>query len=105
MDTPNYRAFDLVIEEEIKKAMGGKEGIASKKTRKGHFPLRETRLDNIRVKPVDISQSAQSFGDKIVDIDKAMANLAENSLMYNASAQILARKFKGLKDVIMGGGR
>ena len=42
MDTPNYKPFDLVIEEEIKKAMWEKDRIDLKKSHSGHFPLRET---------------------------------------------------------------
>jgi len=35
-----------------------------------------------------------------VDLDRQMAGLAENSLMYNAAAEFLARKMKMIKGVI-----
>jgi flagellar basal-body rod protein FlgB len=38
-----------------------------------------------------------------VDIDREMTALAKNSLLYKASAQIVAAKFSGLKHVITGG--
>jgi flagellar basal-body rod protein FlgB len=38
-----------------------------------------------------------------VDLDREMAKLSENNLMYNALAQIVSRKFQGLKDAIKGG--
>jgi len=38
-----------------------------------------------------------------VDLDREMAKLSENNLMYNALAQIISRKFAGLKDAIKGG--
>jgi flagellar basal body rod protein FlgB len=34
-----------------------------------------------------------------------MADMAENNLMYNALAQILSKKFTGLKSAIQGGTR
>ena len=40
-----------------------------------------------------------------VDIDGEMAALAKNSLLYKASAQIVASKFRGLKNVIKGGNK
>lgn len=40
-----------------------------------------------------------------VNVDREMARLAENTLMYNALAQILARKFRGLKEAIQEAGR
>ncbi len=40
-----------------------------------------------------------------MDIDKAMADMAENNLMYNALAQILSKKFTGLKNAIQEGRR
>jgi flagellar basal-body rod protein FlgB len=38
-------------------------------------------------------------------MENEMANLAENQLMYKASAQIVAKKFQSLKSVIQGGKR
>jgi flagellar basal body rod protein FlgB len=38
-----------------------------------------------------------------VELDKEMANLAENTLMYNTATRIIANKFSLLKDVIKGG--
>jgi len=40
-----------------------------------------------------------------VDIDREMAALAKNSLLYKASAQIVASKFSGLKHAITGGSK
>ena len=38
-----------------------------------------------------------------VDIDRAMGELAENSLKYKTSAQLLSAKLKSLRNVIQGG--
>jgi flagellar basal-body rod protein FlgB len=38
-----------------------------------------------------------------VDIDRTMGKLAQNTLLYNAAAQLLSSKFKGLKNAIKGG--
>jgi flagellar basal-body rod protein FlgB len=38
-----------------------------------------------------------------VDIDRAMGDLAANTLQYKTSAQLLASKLKSIKNVIQGG--
>ena len=105
MDTPNYKAFDFIVEEELGKVMGAGRNFELKRTKPGHLPAREIRLDNVRPKGVASPQFTRRADGNSVDIDKEMANLAENSLMYNASAQILSKKFEGLKKVIEGGGK
>lgn len=105
MDTPNYKAFDFIVEEELGKAMGANRNFALKKTQSGHLPIREISLDNLRPKVAasSSSQFTHRADGNSVDIDKEMAKMAENSLMYNASAQILSKKFQGLKNAIEGG--
>jgi flagellar basal-body rod protein FlgB len=104
MDTPNYKAFDLIVEEEFQKISGTEKNIEPAKTQPMHFPFRETRLDNIKFKAVEPSQFTKRADGNTVDMDKSMAKLSKNTLMYNASAQIIAKKFQGLKDAIEGGG-
>ncbi len=103
MDTPNYKAFDIIIEEELEKAMGTGKNIKLEKTRSGHLSGRETRVDNIKSRTADTQQFTMRGDGNSVDIDREMANLSENNLMYNALAQIISKKFEGLKNVIKGG--
>jgi flagellar basal-body rod protein FlgB len=38
-----------------------------------------------------------------VDLDRSMGELAENTIKYKTSAQLIGIKLKGLKNAIMGG--
>ena len=106
LDTPGYKAFDLVIEEELTKRIGSEKEMGLRKTCPGHISgRRETRRVNVESGVAASPQLTLRADGNSVDIDKAMADLAENSLIYNALAQILSKKFQGLKDVIQGGGR
>lgn len=105
MDTPNYKAFDLIVEEELEKVLRAEKNIEPEKSHPVHFPFRETRPDNIKFKAVETSQFIKRDDGNTVDIDKSMAKLSENSLLYNASTQIIAKKFQTLKNAIQGGGR
>jgi len=103
MDTPDYKAFDLVIEKELQKATGKGNSISLNKTNKAHMQSRRSKADGVSVQ-IDDTQGLSLRGDgNTVDIDKQMGNMAENTLMYKAAAQMIQSKFQGLKSVIQGG--
>jgi len=103
MDTPDYKAFDLVIEKELQKVTGKENSISLNKTDVAHMQSRRSKADGVSVK-IDDTQGLSLRGDgNTVDIDKQMGNMAENTLMYKAAAQMIHSKFQGLKSVIQGG--
>ena len=104
MDTPNYKAFDIIIKEEFEKAMGAGKNIKLEKTESGHLAGRERYLGDVKSRAIDTQPFSVECDGNSVDIDREMANLSENNLMYNALAQIISKKFEGLKNVIKGGG-
>jgi len=104
MDTPHYKAFDLIFEAEVKKTENKGENLSLQTTHTGHFPGRSTEPEQIGFQIVPLDRTDPRGDANTVDIDREMANLAQNQLMYNAMAQIVAKKFRGLKSVIQGGG-
>ncbi|MBW1850457.1 MAG: flagellar basal body rod protein FlgB [Deltaproteobacteria bacterium] len=105
-DTPNYKAFDLAVEEELEKLMGAQGKMDLRSTHPGHLATGDTGVDNSGVTLRLSSNGLSKRGDgNTVDVESEMANLAENSLLYDAMAQIIRKKFQGLKVVIQGGGK
>jgi len=102
MDTPNYKAFDIIIKEELEKSMGAGKNVKLEKTGPGHLSGRETCHGDVKPTAAGTQQFTMKNNGNSVDIDREMGNLAENNLMYNALAQIISRKFEGLKNVIKG---
>ena len=103
MDTPNYKAFDFVVEEELDKLMRSENGIELRRTQPGHFSGNGDHLDNNKIE-IDSRREMTARADgNSVNIDKEMANLAENNLMYNALAEIMSKKCQGLKEAIKEG--
>lgn len=103
MDTPDYKAFDLIIEKELQKVTEKKNSISLNKTNQAHIQSPKSKADGVRVQ-IDDTQGLSLRGDgNTVDIDKQMANMAENSLMYEAAAKLIHKKFQGLKSAIQGG--
>lgn len=105
VDTPNYKALDLDFKKELAKSMGTQKGNGLKRTQPAHLPGNGGGLNNVKQRLVATSPLNIKGDGNSVDIDKVMASQAENSLMYNVSAQILAKKFLGLKNVIQGGNK
>ena len=103
MDTPGYKGFDIMVDEEICKTNDKSQKIRLEKTNSMHFPIRKIQVDDIEYKKNRSSSFSMRGDGNAVNIDNEMTKMAENSLLYSASAQILAKKFAGLKMVINGG--
>ena len=103
-DTPNYKAFDLAVEEEMQKLTGTSKTVSLWKTQAGHLGANGETYSE-----VSITKSSKGFEQNIdgntVDIEKEMTNLAENNLLYDAMAQIMRKKLQGLKVAIQGGSK
>jgi flagellar basal-body rod protein FlgB len=103
IDTPNYKGFDMVIDEELKKIPRSGHTMGMSRTDPNHFPVNQTdsqtiSYDKKSLKPVTLRGDGNS-----VDLDNVMGEMAENSLMYNALAKIVKMKFRSLTNVIGGG--
>ena len=103
IDTPNYKAFDLVLEDEISRTTQGAANVQLKRTQAGHLPVKNTSLDRVTLKQTDGPAFSLRADGNTVDLDKSMGDLAENTLLFKTAAQIISKKFQGLKEVIRGG--
>ena len=84
-ETPGYKAKDIAFQKELNAAI---EGPGSKKQ---GYEVFETM-------PTMINRDGNT-----VNIDTEMAKVAENTLLHNTSAQLLAMNFRMIKDIIRGG--
>jgi flagellar basal-body rod protein FlgB len=105
IDTPNYKAFEVVMEDVDKRDTLAKGPVELVRTRPRHLPGRHSSLNPIKIKTVDSSGNNFRADGNTVDLDKTMGKLAENTLMYRTAAQIIKKKFQGLKNAIQGGSK
>jgi flagellar basal-body rod protein FlgB len=103
LDTPNYKAFDLVIEEAFNKPRRGSNSIELVRTHASHLSPKNRPNDTVRLKFADPPEFTLRGDGNTVDIDKTMGDLAENTLLFNTAAQIISKKFEGLRNVIREG--
>ena len=57
-------------------------------------------LDTVEGQRIRSATSFADFDGNTVDLDKEMAKMAENQLMYNASIRMLSHQFRMLKTAI-----
>lgn len=102
VDTPGYKRSEVRFEEELAKALSSSGGISGKRTRAEHIPI--GRRSATEVSPgVEVQEDTTVRNDgNNVDIDREMAALAKNSILYNALAQEINGEFQKLKTVING---
>jgi flagellar basal-body rod protein FlgB len=92
METPEFTAKDLAFPEALRQAAGGSRKLGLAKTHEGHLTAEGVSHGAPGYKII-------STGEK-PDIDKEMMHVAENNLMFNMTVELLARKFRGLNNVL-----
>lgn len=103
-DTPGYKAFDLMVEASMQQQGKSESNLGVKRTHPGHLPSARITESTITPQIVRLPEQDNLRGDgNTVDMDREMASLSSNQLLYRASAQIVAKDFQLLKKVISGG--
>ncbi|MBI5748842.1 MAG: flagellar basal body rod protein FlgB [Nitrospinae bacterium] len=103
IDTPNYKSVDISFEEQLRSAADSGSGKGLKKTNDNHLPGGVRDIENIRPE-INIDNTPSGIDGNNVDIDKEVTKMAENTIMYNAMAQLIRQEFDDLKYVIDQGG-
>jgi len=97
-DLPNYKGFDLMVEDTMKSTMDQTE-TSIKRTHPLHLKpeaisgLKITDAPYIKVPGTDVHE---------LDLNRMMSELAENSIKYQAAVEFLNRKLGSLKYAIEG---
>jgi flagellar basal-body rod protein FlgB len=97
--TPGYTAKKIDFDSELKKAMR-QTGLRPTVTHPRHIPLKSSK--NSPPKVENVAESESSTGINTVDIDREMADLAQNQIVYQLTAKLAGKKFKALKSAIRG---
>lgn len=103
VETPGYTASDISFEGQLKSALKGGPNSGGV-THPRHIQLKggAASLEKVQGDLVDLSSRNMGPDGNGVEMESEMGRLAENQIMYNASVQILAKKFEGLKQAIRG---
>jgi flagellar basal-body rod protein FlgB len=88
IDTPGFRPSELSFDNELQSA----KNVRMVRTDSGH-------LTGKNEGPGSVNYDVRESPDQ-VKLDTEMANLSENQLLYNATVEILARKFRGIRSTL-----
>ena len=105
LDTPNYKAVELAVEEDITGSQNSASSIQLVQTQPGHLPLTHDIAGHLKLKAAKPPEFSLRGDGNTVDLDRTMGELAENTLLYKTAAQLISRKFSGLKSAIRGGNK
>ena len=99
VNTPGFKRSEVLFEDILQQKMSGSR-LNLAKTNERHLSTQPQSLAPTMRMVTD--NSFRTDGNN-VDIDIEMANMAKNSIYYDALAQQLSRYFTGLKSVIKEG--
>ena len=103
IDTPGFRPKELEFNEELRRAVD-RTGIQMKRTNDKHFSGPGGALGkdgaSFSVHPLE---SPDGNGNEL-DLDREMAKMSQNNLLYEATVKLLSKKFDELKTAIEGRG-
>ena len=105
IDTPNYKAFEVVMEDVLKRDHRFSGPIELVRTSSRHLAGRHSSSKPIKIKVAESNTFNLRADGNTVDLDRTMGKLAENTILYRSAAQIIKKKFQGLKNAIQGGGK
>lgn len=103
-ETPGYKARDLVFEEALGKAMRAEEPGPLNVRDPRHFDGNDAvPLEMVTPETIRSGNPVGSLDGNSVDLEKEMAKLGENQVMYQVLTQILTSRLRGLRHVIKEG--
>jgi flagellar basal-body rod protein FlgB len=98
-DTPNYKAKNVVFNDILQNELKG--SLVAKRTHPRHLPFENEQ--QLSYKIVQRSNTTFNHNGNNVDIDKEMAELAQNQIYYQSLVDRINGKFNTLETVIRGG--
>ena len=100
-ETPNYKAKDVDFKTALARTMKSNHELNLVRTDSQHMGFNMNGSPKVESFEDDVEWNGYNW----VNIDREMAKLTENNLMYRVSVEALLRKIAILKEVIKEGGR
>ncbi|MGE4291801.1 MAG: flagellar basal body rod protein FlgB [Desulfovibrio sp.] len=104
VDTPGYRARSIEFENELQSALALDQRGKVTRTNAKHMPT-VFSVDGFEGKGIMEFEPRQVFGEDRVDLDKEMAVMGKNAMLYNALTEVITKNFAGIQRVIQEGGK
>lgn len=104
IETPGYKAQDLVFENALGEAMKAQQPGPLQVTNPRHLDGRtKTPLALVQPSVINTSNPVGSLDGNSVELEKEMAKLAENQVSFQALTQMMTFKFNQLRTAMREG--
>lgn len=104
-ETPGYKAKQVDFEEALSRAIDH-EGLGKMHTSaKEHFLMGQGAISRARADVYDNPDVNVANDGNTVDMEKELATLADNSILYKAALQLINKKLGTMRYAITEGGR
>lgn len=105
--TPRALEFEGQLQAAVKKATRpGGSVSGSGATHPAHIPLKgegSSRVSQVSGSVVEVPAKTPGRDGNSVELENEMSRLMQNQVMFNASVQLLAKKFEGLRTALREG--
>ena len=111
-ETPGYTPKKLEFEQQLQSAVkktsgrGMRASGSSATTHPAHIALRGggvERISQVRGTIVETPAKTPGRDGNSVEMENEMSNMMQNQVLFNASVQLLAKKFEGLRSALREG--
>ncbi len=105
-ETPGFRAIGYDFEEQLRGISDRDDDLKMKVTDPRHFLTDQTTADG-QIEADVFVRPSESVGEdgNTVDMDREMADMAENQILFRAAVDLINRKLGTVRYAITGGGR
>jgi len=106
-ETPNFipksLSFDAELQSALQNGLNGQRSHTVPHPR--HIPVRNagSSLNSVTGKIIETPSKMPGKDGNAVELENEMGKMAENQIMFNASVQLLTKKFEGLRSAIKEG--
>lgn len=106
-ETPNFVPKTLAFDDELQGALKNRSNrqYPSAAPHQRHIPVRSAgaAMQSVSGKILETPAKSPGKDGNAVEIENEMGKMAENQIMFNASVQLLSKKFEGLRTAIREG--
>lgn len=98
-ETPNFTPKALNFESELQGALKGNSKSGQLTTNSRHIPLKgaASRIQSVSGKVLETPSKSPGKDGNSVEIENEMSRMVENQIMFNASVQMISKKFEGIR--------
>ncbi len=104
-ETPGYHAKKIDFEDALSRALEMDGAASMKATDVGHQPFTRGNIEKVQADIYENPDIPINNDKNTVDLEKEMAALTENSILYKTAVELIRKKLGAMKYAASDGGR